>query len=83
MTLTEILLSVLGGSSIGVITTQLTNIGERIGFKPFNCVVCLSIWSALGIAIGYVSGFPVAMTLLSVSMMASVISYFITIQIYK
>lgn len=45
-----VFLLALYSASIGVVMTKLTDIGEAIGFKPFNCYICLSWW--IGIAHG-------------------------------
>jgi hypothetical protein len=45
-----VLLLAVYSACIGVVMTKLTDIGESIGFKPFNCYICLSWW--IGIAHG-------------------------------
>lgn len=45
-----VFLLALYSACIGVVMTKLTDIGEAIGFKPFNCYIRLSWW--IGIAHG-------------------------------
>jgi len=41
----DLIIASVMGASLGVTITKLTGIGDLIGFKPFNCFVCLSFWS--------------------------------------
>jgi hypothetical protein len=41
----DLIIASVMGASLGVTITKLTGIGDSIGFKPFNCFVCLSFWS--------------------------------------
>jgi len=42
----QILFIAFFSACAGVTITKLTGIGDKIGFKPFNCFVCLSFWTA-------------------------------------
>ena len=83
MTTSEILLSIFGGASIGLLITQLTNIGQYIGFKPFNCIVCMSLWSSFFIGGLYLFELYFLADIIAVATIGSVVSYFLTILIYK
>ena len=43
----QILFIAFSSACAGVTITKLTGIGDKIGFKPFNCFVCLSFWTAV------------------------------------
>ena len=42
----QLIIASVMGASLGVTITKLTGIGDKVGFKPFNCFVCLSFWTA-------------------------------------
>jgi hypothetical protein len=43
----QILLEIIGAVMFSIYITEISNIGNRIGFKPFNCALCLAVWTAL------------------------------------
>jgi hypothetical protein len=81
----QILFIAFFSACAGVTITKLTGIGDKIGFKPFNCFVCLSFWTAVGSFFATVE-LPV-LSLFSYSIgcgfIACIIAYFLIDRIYR
>ena len=40
----ENIVTVLAATSTAIFISDLSGIGRRIGYRPFNCAMCLSAW---------------------------------------
>ena len=81
----QILFIAFFSACAGVTITKLTGIGDKIGFKPFNCFVCLSFWTAVASFFATVE-LPV-LSLFAYSIgcgfNACIIAYFLIDRIYR
>lgn len=69
---------------ISIVVTHLTGVGEFIGFKPFNCYICLAWW--LGIAhslLGVISYDCTLLDVIGCGGLSAVLSYFGTKLIFR
>lgn len=77
------LLIALMAGCLSVVITKLTEIGDKIGFKPFNCFICLAFWT--GFIASYMQDFSFINAVLSLGtgFVASVVAYFIVDHIFR
>lgn len=78
------LLIALMAGCLSVVITKLTEIGDKIGFKPFNCFICLSFWCGFVASI-VASDLTVINCIYSLGsgFIASVVAYFIVDHIFR
>lgn len=81
----DLIIASVMGASLGVTITKLTGIGDSIGFKPFNCFVCLSFWSGvLFYLIGQdLSIYQTYVYSVGAGFTASIFAYFLIDRIYR
>lgn len=80
-----IFLLALYSACIGVVMTKLTDIGESIGFKPFNCYICLTWWIGLAHGmLGYITYQVDVIDVVGIAGLSSVLAFiFVDIILYR